>query len=280
MILSLVRRLALTAAVVLLAACSSDSKQLPADSPFRETRSERELRLEAEELYRLARRSLDSADFPSALQRYTQLQLRFPFTEFATQAQLESIYARYRSFDPDGALSAADRFLREHPRHPAVDYVHYLKGMTNFQRGESMFDWLTDPTRQDMAFSRRAFDDFSLLVQKYPDSPYAGDARQRMIYLRNRIAEHELHVVRYYIRRGAYVAAAKRAENILSEYPGAPARTEALALLEQSYRSLGLEEQAGDVQRLIQANPVPVEAVAQADAIEPPRLPRRSGPPR
>jgi outer membrane protein assembly factor BamD len=242
--------------VTFLSACASDPSDLPPVNPLRpDDVRQRELRLEAEELYKLARRSLDSSDFAGAQQRYSQILLRFPFTDIATQAQLESIYAKYRSFDPDGALSTADRFLKEHPRHEAGDYVYYLKGLINFQRGDTLFDWAVDSSRQDVNYARRAFDDFSLLTQRYPNSRYAADARLRMIYLRNEIAEHEMHVVRYYVRRGAHIAAAKRAERIVTEYPGAPATLEALAVLEDSYREMGLNAQAEDIKRVRAANP-------------------------
>lgn len=260
-------RRALGAALLLTAAaCSSDPTQPPPTNPFRPGKSERELRLEADGLYRLARRSLDTSDFAGALQRYQQILLRFPFTDYATQAELESIYAKYRNFDPDGALSTADRFLKEHPRHPAVDYVYYLKGLINFQRGDSLFDWLADSSRQDVSYARRAFDDFALLIQRYPNSRFAGDARLRMVHLRNRIATHELSIVKYYVRRGAHIAAAKRAEKVIAEYPGAPATLEALALLEDSYRAVGLTAQADEVRRVRAANPDAFRAAAPGTA--------------
>jgi len=255
---------------LLFTACSSDSGNLPPpSSPFKGgSKSQRELRLEADGLYKLARRSLDSADFPGAIQRYNDILLRYPFTDYATQAHLESIYAKYRAFDPDGAISTADRFLKEHPRHPAVDYVYYLKGLINFQRGDSLFDWIVDSSGQDVGFARQAFDDFSLLTQRYPASRYASDARLRMIYLRNRIAAHELSIVKYYVRRGAHIAAARRAERIIADYPGAPATAGALALLESSYREAGLTAHADEVRRLRAANPGVVAPDSQK-AVEP-----------
>lgn len=244
------------ALVLLLAACASDPDALPPSNPLRpDQTSERELRLEAQELYRLARRSLESADFTGASERYGRILLRYPFTEFATQAELELVYTKYRSFDADGALSAAQRFIKEHPRHPGIDYVYYIKGLVGFQRGESAFDWLVDTSQHDVTDARNAFDDFALLTQRFPDSSYAADARLRMIHLRNRIAEHELSVVRYYVRRGAYLAAARRAEKIIADYPGAPATRGALVQLRNSYRSLGLTDSASEVDRVLAANP-------------------------
>jgi outer membrane protein assembly factor BamD len=262
------RRAAVAALALALAACGSDD-DLPQSNPLRSGKSERELRLEADGLYRLARRALDSADFQGASERYSQILLRYPFTDYATQAQLESIYAKYRSFDPDGAISTADRFLKEHPRHESVDYVLYLKGLINFQRGESLLESLVDSSAQDVSFARRAFDDFSLLTQRYPRSRYVGDARLRMVHLRNRIASHELSIVRYYTRRGAHVAAARRAEQIIADYPGAPATAEALVLLESSYRAAGLTVQADEVRRFREANPA-VTLPEAAPAVERP----------
>lgn len=244
------------ALVLLLAACASDPDALPPSNPLKAGQtSERELRLEAQELYRLARRSLDSADFTGATERYNRILLRYPFTEFATQAELELIYAKYRSYDSEGALTAAQRFLKAHPRHAAIDYVYYLKGLVSYQRGESSFGWLVDTSQQDVTDARNAFDDFALLTQRFPDSRYAADARLRMIYLRNRIAEHELSVVRYYSRRGAHLAAARRAEKIIADYPGAPATHAALLALRDSYSALGLADSAAEVERLLAANP-------------------------
>lgn len=264
---STIRLILAATLTAVLAACASDPNAVPPVNPFKGGKSERELRLEADGLYRLARRSLDTADYQGAIQRYDQILLRYPFTDYATQASLESIYAKHRAYDAEGALSTADRFLKEHPRHAQIDYVHYLKGLINFDRGVGLFDWLVDSSRQDVSFARNAFDDFALLVQKYPASRYAGDARLRMVHLRNRIADHELSVVRYYVRRGAHVAAAKRAERIVAEYPGSPAVGETLALLEKSYREVGLASQAEDVRRLREANAavVPKAQAPQAD---------------
>ncbi len=264
-------------AAVLLAACSSNPKTDDDDRPRRDRadvpslmndqtdplaarREERRLAaLDAEQLYWRARTALDSTDFPSAIDGYDRLSTQYPFSPFATQGKLERMYALYRNFEPDRALSSADRFLREHPRHPEVDYVYYLKGLVNFRRNESGLTVLPmDETRSDITSQRRAFDDFSLLLQRYPDSKYAGDAYDRMVFIRNRISEHDLHVVDFYVRRGAYVAAAKRAEQIISQYPGTPASYRALDLLVKCYELAGLEQQAQDARTLRQGQSQPV----------------------
>lgn len=255
---------------LLLAACASNGSA-PTVNPFGDTRlSERELRMEADELYRLARTRLDSSDFLRALEHYGNLRARYPFSDYATQAQLESIYARYRSYQPEQAIAEADRFLREHPRHEAVAYVLYLRGMINFERNRSMFDNLqiVDTTKRDMGPARRAFDDFSQLIGRFPDSPFAADARQRMVFLRNRIAENEMHVVRYYVKRGAWLAAARRAENVIANYPGSPASLDAVEMLARSYAELGLRRQAEEARELL-AHVEPVRA--QFVQVEPSR---------
>jgi outer membrane protein assembly factor BamD len=270
----------LLVAALLVAGCSSDPNRLPPTNPFKpDQRNIREMRLQAGQLYREARRSLDNRDYVTAVEQYDKLSLRFPFSDYATQGQLEKIYALYRSHDPDSAMLAAERFLRERPRHPNADYVQYLKGLINFDRQEGLTDVLgLDPTTKDMGYPRRSFDDLGLLVQKYPNSRYAADARQRMVFLRNRIAESEMHIVHFYMRRGAYIAAAKRGEQIIAQYPGAPVTLDALGLIEQSYRAMDLNQQADEAAKLraaYSATPAAkaAEAVvtAEAPAATPPK---------
>lgn len=277
----------LTVLSVCLAACSSDpDRQRPNSSPFDEGRlidqykERQERNLDARGLYLLARQSLDSGDFLSALERYDRLVSEFPFTPYAIQSALERIYALYRNFQPDRALSAADRFLREYPRHQAADYVHYAKGLINYERDDSPIDLFSeDASKSDVTSIRRAFDDFSLLIQKYPTSRYAGDARERMIHIRNRLANHEMHVVDFYMRRGAYIAAAKRAEQVIAEYPGSPASYRALETLVKAYEQAKLKIQAEDARKLLAAqtppgqhlNPGEAEAAAPDSELEAPQ---------
>jgi outer membrane protein assembly factor BamD len=248
-------RLAACALLVsMLGACASDPDKLPPPNPFKpdSQRLAREERLAADRLYRLARDSMETSDYTTAITRYDQLILRHPFTDYATQGEMERVFCYYRNYQPEQAISAADRFLRDHPRHPRADYVQYLRGLINADTDDTSLTLLPalDPAKSDVSASRRAFDDFALLVQKYPGSRYVGDARLRMIALRNRIADSEMTVVDFYMRRGAYLAAAKRAEHVVTDYPGAPATLEALKALETCYDKLGLKAQTEDIQRL------------------------------
>lgn len=250
-----------------LCACSSDPSRPAPNNPFKpEQTAAREQRLQAGELYRLAREALDANDFQGANQRYGVIILRYPFTEYAVQSQLEKVYAQYRAFQFEEALVDADRFMRDYPRHAHIDYLQYLKGLINAERDRGFTESLGLDTRaRDVGNLRKAFDDFALLVQRYPKSRYVGDARQRMVYLRNRIAEHELTVVEYYVRRGALVAATKRAEQIISQYPGAPAAVRALELMAQAYESLDLKDQAADARKLLAAQRATAPKAVEAE---------------
>jgi outer membrane protein assembly factor BamD len=245
--------------LLVLAACSGNKKDGPRPSnPFKDGSkpqlTQRDLKLEAAGLYRQAREALESSDYASATLRYDQIAQRFPFTEYATQAELEKVYSLHKTLDADGALLAADRFIKEHPRHPAVDYVQYLKGLAQYERDLGLLDAIgVDNSKEDPTFARRSFEQFGLLLQKYPNSKYVGDARLRMVFLRNRLASHDLSIVKFYLRRGAYLAAAKRAENIVATYPGAPASLEALQAMITAYEKLGLTEQAADSRSLLLA---------------------------
>lgn len=262
-------KLKIVAAVLLIAglsACASKSEKEAKELLKASQMAPAEQRALAAELYRAAREALDSGEFGGAVTRYNTLKTRFPFTDYAIQGELERVYAEYRSYNPEDAISAADHFLRDYPRHPNADYVQYLKGMVNFDRDkgfEALFG--VDVSKRDVTNLRRSFDDFALLIQKYPSSKYLGDARQRMIDLRNRIAAHELSVVDFYMSRGAYVAASKRAEQIVSQFPGAPATLDALRQLEKSYRELKLDGQADDARKLLTAytDPAKVGATVQ-----------------
>ncbi len=248
-------RLAACAALVLLTgACSSNPDKVPPTNPFKPDtgRSQREERMAADKLYRLARENMEASDFTSAITRYDLLIQRHPFTDYATQGEMERIYCYFKNYQDEQAVSAADRFLRDHPRHPQADYVQYLRGLINAQKDASALAFIPalDPAQSDVSSSRRAFDDFALLLQRYPQSRYVGDARLRMIDLRNRIAKSEMTVVGFYMKRGAWLAAAKRAEHVISDYPGAPATEDALDSLETCYDKLGLKAQADDVRKI------------------------------
>lgn len=209
-----------------------------------------------EALYDQAQRALKSYDFNSSIKLYEALTARYPFTNEARQARLDLIYAYYRAGESESAIDAADQFVRENPTHPRVDYAWYIKGLVNFERTPNILERLfnVDLTQRPPTTARKAFDAFRTVVEQFPKSDYAHDARKRMIYLRNRLAEYEVHVAEYYMKRGAYVAAAQRANGAIEEYDGAPATKDSLAILIQAYDRLGLAQLAEQSRKVYQAN--------------------------
>jgi len=210
----------------------------------------------AQKLYAEATESLDDGDYERAIQLYEKLEARYPFGKYATQAQLNIAYAYYRFDEPESALAALDRFLRLYPNHEATAYAQYLRGLVNFNRSRSFMDRFipTDKSQRDPGATLDSFNDFAEVVRRFPDSEYAEDARQRMFYLRNNLARFEIHVASYYMKRGAYVAAANRANYVVENYQRTPAVRDALEIMIDAYTRLELPELAADAQRVLALN--------------------------
>lgn len=210
----------------------------------------------AAKIYSEAASELDGSNYDKAAELYEKLEARYPFGRYAMQAQLDSAYAYYKADEPEKALAAADRFIKLYPQNPYVDYAYYLKGIINYNRSVGFIDRYipTDPSQRDPGSALDAFVDFSELVQRFPDSKYAQDARQRMLYLRNNLAKHEIHVARYYMKRGAYMAAANRCNYVIEHFQRTPAVQEALEVLVDAYQALGESKLAADTQRVLDLN--------------------------
>ncbi|SEP61030.1 outer membrane protein assembly factor BamD [Ectothiorhodospira magna] len=210
----------------------------------------------ASQLYEEAQAALGRGNFQQAVEYYEILQARFPFGRHAQQGQLEIAYAYYKAQEPEMALAAVDRFLQMNPRHPHVDYAYYLRGLINYERDQSALNrWFPqDQARRDPVPLQQAFEDFGTLVRTFPHSRYAEDARQRMVHLRNQLAAHELHVADFYMRRGAWLAAAQRGRYVLERYAGAEAVPDALEIMVKAYRQLHLDDLAGDALRVLALN--------------------------
>jgi outer membrane protein assembly factor BamD len=237
------RILALLIAAALLSACASQ-------------RALEEAQHDPARLYELGREALDSEHYETAIKHFENLSARFPFGEYAQQAQLDTAYAYYMFREPESAISTADQFIRNYPRHPDVDYAYYLRGLANFEQTRAFLDDLLkeDPAQRDRRTALESFRHFAELVRRFPDSRYAADAVQRMTHLRNYLARHELHVADYYMRRKAYVAAAGRARHVIENYPGTPATLSALEVMARAYEELGLSDLAADVRRVLAEN--------------------------
>jgi outer membrane protein assembly factor BamD len=210
----------------------------------------------AQKLYSEAKGELSSNNWPQAIKLYEKLEARFPFGRFAQQAQLELAYAHFKDGDAASAIAAADRFIKLHPNHPNVDYAYYLKGIVWFNEDQGILAKFADmdPTERDPKAARDSFDAFRELVQRYPDSKYAPDGLQRMNWLVNALASHEVHVARYYLLRGANVAAVNRAQYAMTTYPQTPAIEDALYVLIKAYDAMGMAELRSDVERVMRKN--------------------------
>ncbi len=209
-----------------------------------------------EELYTSAKSNADNGRFQIAARYFDELETRYPFSPYALQARLDLAYAYVLYGIPEAAVSEADKFIRFNPTHKHVDYAYYIRGVANFgHKKQVMASWFPKDTADyEQTPLIDAFNDFSFLLQNFPRSQYASDAYQRLIFLRNTFARHELHVAQYYASKGAWVATANRANYILQNYPDTPANEEALALLLKSYRALNLQEAAKDVKKLLDLN--------------------------
>jgi outer membrane protein assembly factor BamD len=203
-----------------------------------------------------AKEELDKKSFSKAIKMYEAQESRFPFGDYAPQAQLNVAYAYYKNDDAEGALAAVDRFIKINPRNPNVDYAYYLKGLINYNRGITFVDRFlpTDSSQRDPGNARDAYDNFKELIKRFPNSQYSDDARLRMIALRNNMAMYELHVADFYMRRQAYVAAVSRANTILKDYQRTPAVPPALQLMAEAYQKLGMNDQAADAERIYKLN--------------------------
>ena len=210
----------------------------------------------ANQLYARAKQELADKNYEKAISYFEKLEARFPFGQYAQQAQLEIAYAYYKYEEPELAIAAADRFIKIYPRHPNVDYAWYIKGLTNYNRGKVFIDRYLpqEPAERDTFSMRASYDDFSHLVQNYPHSTYAKDAAQRMIHLRNNMAEYEIHVAEYYMRRTAYIAAANRGKYVVENFQRTPAVEDALIILVRAYRKLGVNDLADSAMRVLQLN--------------------------
>jgi outer membrane protein assembly factor BamD len=209
-----------------------------------------------EQLYLEARSELAEGNYLTAIEYYETLESRYPFGNYATQAQIDVAYAYFKFDEPDSALTALDRFIKLHPRHPAVDYAYYMKGLVNFERGGTILDVISerDLSEFDKNLLLRAYNDFQLLMQRFPSSKYATDARKRMIYLRNELARADYNIASYYASRDAWVAVTGRTRFILENYQGSVVIQSTLELQLEAYQKLGLEELARDTQRIIDLN--------------------------
>ena len=225
-----------------LAGCSSSKDAVPDNPPS--------------EIYATAQQKLQDGNFKAAITQLEALDNRYPFGPYSQQVQLDLIYAYYKSADVPMAQASIDRFMRLNPTHPNIDYVLYMRGLTDMALDDSALQGFfgVDRSDRDPEHARQAFRDFSQLVQRYPNSQYSADATKRLVYLKDRLAKYELSVAQYYTKRGAYVAVVNRVEMMLRNYPDTQATRDALPLMENAYKQMNLTAQADKVAKIIADN--------------------------
>lgn len=205
-------------------------------------------------IYAEAKDESRSGAYDKAIPLFEKLEGRAAGTPLAQQAQLEKAYAQYKGGEQAQAAATLDRFIRLHPASPALDYAFYLKGLVNFNDNLGLFGNLTrqDLSERDQKAAKESFESFRVLATRFPDSRYAPDARLRMGYTVNSLAQSEVHVARYYYSRGAYVAAINRAQTAISDYRDVPALEEATYIIYKSYEALGMTQLRDDTKRVIE----------------------------
>jgi len=211
----------------------------------------------AEQYYQEAKELFEDEKYTEAIELFQELESTYPYGKYTEQAQLEVIYAHYENDNPEAALAAADRFIRLHPTHPSVAYAYYLKGLVNTSADNTLLKTLTegrDTPDRDPRSTREAYNAFQELVNRFPDSRYATDARQRMANLHNALAMHEIYVADYYMRREAYVAVVNRGKYVLEQYPRTPAIEHALGLMMLAYERMGIDDLSADSRRVLTLN--------------------------
>ncbi len=204
-------------------------------------------------LYERGYEAMGASNFAGAIQYFNALEARYPFSPETRQAQLDLIYLYYRSLQPELAIDAAEEFERENPTHERIDYCLYMRGLVYFDQAPNVIEKLlrVDLSLRPPKDTLRSFSTFQELIRRFPDSEYVPDARQRMVFLRNRLAGYENHIAEYYIRRGAYVAAINRAKYALEHYPEAPELEQTLQILVAAYEQLGMTDLAADARRVL-----------------------------
>lgn len=233
-------RLLLLSAFIIVAGCASKPQEVLPEQTY----------------YEQARSAMQSGNFNEAERNLEFLETYYPFGRYAEQAQLDLIYARYQNLDLEGARAASDRFLRLNPQSEHADYALYMRGLASYNLDVSLAGkfFPVDTSERDPGEQRQAFRDFSDLLARYPESEYAPDARQRMLAIRNRLAQLEIHAARYYIKREAYMAANNRARYVVENFPNTPSVEDALVLLIDTYRFLDLQKAADDATALLAIN--------------------------
>lgn len=230
-----------------LSGCSKWKKDDDDRNPYKE--------MSATQLYTAAKKSLKKKEYATAAKQFEAMETMYPFSDYTEQSQLDLVYAYYENEDYPSAAATAERFIHLYPRAKRVDYAYYMKGLANFQQTRGVFAKVLpmDESWRDPGTQNQAFIDFSTFIQKFPESKYKANALQRMIYLRNMFAQHELNVSHFYFKRKMYVAAIERSSYLVKNYPQAPSAQKALVIMYEANKALGFNQAAEEALKVYEA---------------------------
>jgi outer membrane protein assembly factor BamD len=240
------KKLLLIGVMIALSACSKWGKDSDDINPYKG--------MSASQLHAASQKSLNKSEYATASKQLEAMETMYPFSDYTESSQMDLIYAYYKNEDYPSATATADRFIHLYPRAEHVDYAYYMKGLANFQQTRGVFAKFLplDESWRDPGTQSQAYSDFAIFIQKFPNSKYKANALQRMIYLRNMFAQHELNTAQFYFKRKMYVAAIERAGNLVKTYPQAPSAQKALVLIYQANKALGLNSAAEDAMKVYQ----------------------------
>lgn len=246
--MSRMQKLVVVGLVITLSACSLLKGK--DDNDLKEFKG-----MTAKQLYTTAQTSLKKHQYTNAAKRFEAMESMYPFSDYTERAQIQLVYAYYQNEEFPAAAATAERFIHLYPRSKEVDYAYYMKGLANFRQSRGVLAeyFPMDESWRDQGTMTQAYQDFSTLIQKFPESKYKANSLQRMIYLRNMFAQHELNISQYYFKRKMYVAAIERASYLVKNYPQAPSAKTALSIMYDANMALGLKKAAEDARAVYQA---------------------------
>ena len=258
--------------ITTLAACSSfkgTNENVEIDRKGQITKKD-DLKLTAEQIYNTAKSALKREQYDVAIENYREIEANYPFSQYAEQSHIELAYAMYKLNRWDGTIAVIDRFISMNNTSKLLPYAYYLRGLTNFSRGKTFFNYVLPHVQvdKDPVNIRNSYDDFNYVYKNHKNSKYAKDSLKRMVYLRNTLASYELHVANYYFKRKAYIAVINRCNFLIEKYPSAPANKDALFFLKRSYELLLMNDSARLIEKIIQKNYPKYESVYFNDVLE------------
>ncbi|WMY96312.1 MAG: outer membrane protein assembly factor BamD [Arsenophonus sp.] len=209
------------------------------------------------DIYQSSQDKLKKNNYKGAIKLLEKLYNNYPLSLYKKKAQLDLIYAYYKSSELLLAIKTTDHFILSNPNDPNIDYVLYMRGLTAQKLDQNALQdfFGIDYSDKDPQYAVAAFKSFSQLIRSYPHSFYVSDAAKRLLLIKERLAKYQLAIIKYYNKRGAYIAIINRTEEMLKKFPESKYTRHALYYMKIAYDKLGLENEKNKVIQLIMLNP-------------------------